>query len=50
LDTPDELLSRIPDAAAYIKESDKLRRKTRNFHTRVAKFIEIGGGIFVHLL
>jgi hypothetical protein len=50
LDTRDELLSRIPDAAAYIKKSDKLRKQTNNFHTRVAKCTEVGGGGLVHLL
>jgi len=44
------LLSPFPDAAAYVKKSDKLRRKTRNFHTGVAKFIEDGGGIYFYLL
>jgi hypothetical protein len=36
LDTPDELLARILDAAACIKErKNKLRRTTCNLHTEV---------------
>jgi hypothetical protein len=38
LDTPDELLARILDAAACTKKrEDQLRRTTRDPRTRVAK-------------
>jgi hypothetical protein len=51
LDTRDELLARILGAAAHIKERDvHLRRTTRDLRTRVAKFTEVDGGIFEHLL
>jgi uncharacterized protein (DUF2384 family) len=47
----DELLSRSLDAAACLKKrEDHLRRTTRDFHTRVAKCVEVDGGIFEHLL
>jgi hypothetical protein len=49
VNTRDELLARIMDGAALIKErQDDLRRTTRTI-TRVAKCIEIGGGIFEQL-
>ena len=42
-----ELLARILDAAASIKKGeDQFRRKTRDLSARVAKFIEVDGGIF----
>jgi hypothetical protein len=48
VDTPDELLARILDAAASIKtREDQLRRTTHDFPTRVAK---VDGGICGHLL
>ena len=51
MDTPDELLARILDAAARItKGEDQLRRATRDLRTRVAKCIEVDGGIFENLL
>ena len=51
VDTRDELLARILDAAARIKErEDQLRRTKRDLRTRVAKCIEVDGGIFEHLL
>jgi hypothetical protein len=51
VDTRDELLARILDAAARTqKRGDQLRRTKRDFRTRVAKCIEAGGGIFKHLL
>jgi hypothetical protein len=51
VDTPNELLARILDAAASIKKrEDQLRRTTRDLRTRVAKSVEVGGGIFEHLL
>jgi len=51
VDTQDELLARIFDAAARIKKrEDQLRRTSRKLRTRVAKFTEVDGGIFEHLL
>ena len=51
VDTADELLARILDAAANImKREDQLRRTTRDLHTRVVKCVEVGGGIWGHLL
>ena len=51
VDTADKLLARILDAAASIKKrDDRLRRTTRDLHTRVAKCSEIGGGIYERLL
>jgi hypothetical protein len=50
VDTWDELLDRIMDAIARIKErQDKLRRAARHVLTRVAKRIEYDGGIFENL-
>jgi hypothetical protein len=47
VDTTDELLARILDAAASIKKrEDQLRRTTRDLRTRVAECIEVDGGIF----
>ena len=37
VDTRDELVPRIFDAAARIKKGDQLRRKTGDLRTRVAK-------------
>jgi hypothetical protein len=51
MDTPNELLARVLDAAACIKKrKDQLRRTTRDLRTRVAKCTEADGGIFEHLL
>jgi hypothetical protein len=51
VDTPDELLARILDAAASIKKrEDQLRRTTRDIRTRVAKCTDVDGGIFGYLL
>jgi hypothetical protein len=51
VDTWDELLDRIMDAIARIKErQDELRRATRHVLTRVAKCIDVDGGIFENLL
>ena len=51
VDTRDELLARIFDAAACIKKrEDQLRRTTRDLRTRVAKCTEVDGGIFEHFL
>jgi hypothetical protein len=49
--TWDELLGRIIDAIALMKErQDELRRATRHVLTRVAKCIDVDGGIFENLL
>ena len=46
-----ELLARILDAAVRIKKrEDQLGRTTRDLHTRVAKCIEVNGGVLEHLL
>jgi hypothetical protein len=51
IDTPDEFLALILDAAACVKKcEDQLRRTTRGPRTRVAKFAEVDGGIFEYLL
>jgi len=51
LDTRDELLARILDAAARIKKSeDRLRRTTRDFRTRDAKCFKFDGCTVEHLL
>ena len=51
MDTPDDSLSRILDAATCInKREDQLRWTTRDLRTRVAKCIEVDGGIFEYLL
>jgi hypothetical protein len=51
VDTWDELLDRIMDAIARIKErEDELRRATRHVLTRVAKCIDVDGGIFENVL
>jgi hypothetical protein len=51
VDTRDELLARILDAAARIKKRvDQLRRTTRDLRTRVRKCTEGDGGIFEQLL
>jgi hypothetical protein len=51
VDTWDELLDRIMDATARIKErQDELRRATRHVFTRVAKCTDVDGGIFENLL
>jgi hypothetical protein len=47
VDTADELLASILDAAASIrKRGEQLRRRTRDLRTRVAKCVEVDGGIF----
>ena len=49
--TRDEILAAILDAASRIqKHEDQLRRTKRDLRTRVAKCIEVDGGIFVYLL
>jgi len=50
MDTRDELLARILDAAARkSKPEDQLRRITIDLRTRVAKCIEIDCGSYEHL-
>ena len=50
LDTPDELLARMLDAAGCInKREDQLRRTTRDLRTPVAKCSVFDGGILEHL-
>jgi hypothetical protein len=49
--TWDELLDRIMDAIARIKEfQDERRRPTLDVLTRVVKCIDVDGGIFENLL
>jgi hypothetical protein len=51
VETWDELPDRIMDATAHIKEcQDELRRATCHVLTRVARCIDIDGGIFENLL
>ena len=51
VDTLDELLASILDDAGCMKKrGDKLRRTTRDLHTRVAKSSEVSGEVFEHLL
>jgi hypothetical protein len=51
VDTRVKLLAPILDAAARIEKSeDVLRRTTHNLQTRVAKCMEVNGGIFGRLL
>jgi hypothetical protein len=51
VDTRDELLVRILDAAVRIKKrEDQLRRTTRDLRTRVEKCSEGDGGILGYLL
>jgi hypothetical protein len=51
VDTPDELLSDILDAAACIKKRKyQLRRTTRDLRTGIAKCTEFDDGIFEYLL
>jgi hypothetical protein len=46
VDTRDELVPSILDAAARITKSDQLRRKTHDLRIRVAKCVEVGSEIF----
>jgi len=49
--TRDKLLAPVLDAAAREeKTEDRLRRKTRDLQTRVAKCMDVKGGIFGRLL
>jgi len=49
--TRNEMLVAILDAASCIqKHEDQLRRTKRDLRTRIAKCIEVGGGIFEYLL
>jgi len=48
VNTQDILLDRILDVAARTKKSEyQLRRRIRDLRTRVTKYIEVEGGIFV---
>jgi hypothetical protein len=51
VDTPDELLSRILDVAASMKKrEDRLRRRTRDLHIRVANALRLTVGFTnIHL-
>jgi hypothetical protein len=50
--TRDELFSRIMNSAVLLKQQrqDDLRRATRTVVKGVKKCIDVGGGIFEHLL
>ena len=52
VNTRDELVARIMNSAALMKQErqDDLRRATRGIAKGVEKCIEVGGGIFEHLL
>ena len=51
VDTRDQLLGRIMDAAAFIREHpEALRQATQHVLARVRKCIEVDGGIFEPLL
>jgi len=51
VDTRAELLINILDIIACIKEhQDALRQTTHHVLTQVAKYIDVDGGIFEHLL
>jgi hypothetical protein len=51
VDTRYKLLAPVLDAAVHIENSeDRQRRTTRNLHTRIAKCMEVNGGIFGRLL
>ena len=52
VNTRDELVARIMNNAARMKQErqDDHRRATRTIAKRVEKCIEVGGGIFEHLL
>ena len=51
MDRGDEFLARILDVAACINKREyQLRRTTRDLRTRVAKCIEVDGGICGHAL
>jgi hypothetical protein len=51
LDTADEFLGHVLDATASMrKREDQLGQTAREFHTRVAECVEVGGGISEYLL
>jgi hypothetical protein len=51
VNTRDELVARIMNSAALIKqERQNERRTTRTIAKRVEKCVEVDGGIFKHLL
>ena len=48
VDTPEELLAGIVDAAASMKTPEDQLRQTRcGVRSRVAKFVEVDGGTFL---
>jgi len=50
VDTADELMAGILDGAGSIKKrEDQLRRTTRDLRTRIAKCLEVDGGIFENI-
>jgi len=50
VDTRDELLVRILDAAARTQKREDLKRTTRELRTRLVKCAETDCGIFEHLV
>ena len=51
MDTPDGMLARVLDAAADIQEREDQRRPTtRELRTGLAKWFDVDGGIFEHLM
>jgi hypothetical protein len=50
VDTRDELLARILDGAGRMKKRGDQLEQPRNLRTRVAKCIEVDGGIFERLV
>jgi hypothetical protein len=52
LNTREEVVARVMNSAALLKQElqDDLRRARRTVAKRVEKCIEVGGGIFKHLL
>ena len=52
VNTRDELVARIMNGAAHIKQEpkDDLSRATRTVAKRAGNFVEVDGGIFEHLL
>jgi hypothetical protein len=50
VDTRDELLARILDGAGRMKKRGDELEQWRDLRTRVAKCIEVDGGIFEHLV
>jgi hypothetical protein len=50
VDTRDELLARILDGAGLMKKRGVQLEQLHDLRTRVAKCIEVDGGIFEHLV